>query len=74
MVRSKEYHFIQYWNGIHGIEIQEMVRDGRTALSLGNVGSINHFVLSDQILWLDRQWSIELFVFGGCFGIKDVLF
>ena len=28
MVRSKEYDFIQYWDGMHGIELQEMVGIG----------------------------------------------
>ena len=35
---------------------------------------INRFVLGDQVLWLDRRWSIELFRSGGYFGSEDILF
>ena len=44
-----------------------------TALSLENAGSINHFVLGDQVLW-DRRWSIERSESRGCFESEDVLF
>jgi len=44
-----------------------------TALSLENAGSINHFVLGDQVLW-DRRWSIEISESRGCFESEDVLF
>jgi len=49
-------------------------RNESTALSLGNVGSVNHLVLGDQVLWLGRRWIIELSRFGGYFGCEDVLF
>jgi len=43
-------------------------------LSFENVGSIIHFILSDQVLWLVRRWRIELSGSGDCFGSEDVLF
>ena len=48
--------------------------DRSTALSLEIMESLNCFVLGDQVLWLNRQWSVGLSRFGGCFESKDVLF
>ena len=46
--------------------------DRSTALSLENVGSLNCFILGDQVLWLDK-WSVWLSGFRGCFESKDIL-
>ena len=49
-------------------------RNESIAISLGNVRSVNRLVMSDQVEWLSRRWSIELSGFGSCFGSEDVLF
>jgi len=38
------------------------------------VGSVNHPILGDQVLWLGRWWSTELSGSRGCFHSEDVLF
>jgi len=43
-------------------------------MSLENAGPINRFVLGDQVLWLDRRWSIGLSGSKGYFGSEDVHF
>jgi len=43
-------------------------------MPLENMGSINHLVLSDQVLWLGRRGALSCLNPKGCFGSEDVLF
>ena len=63
MVRSR--NVVLYNIGMEYMKL-EYRRDRSTPLSLENMGSLNCFVLGNQVLWLDRWWTIELYK--GCFG------
>jgi len=73
MVRSKNVILFNIGMKYMKLEYRKWY-DRSTALSLGNMRSLNCFVLSDCMLWLGKRWSVELSGSRGCFRSKNALF
>ena len=73
MVRGK--NIILFNTEIKYMELRHRgVKDGDNAMSLGWIRSLNHFVLSDCVLWLGRRQNTRLSRFDSCFRSQDVFF